>query len=72
MITQHAPLNPQSLLPCMAERDLKPLKSRAREVLPEGSPCRALILSQPDALPEAEGVSLARALSRPLSDELHA
>ncbi|MDG6947458.1 MAG: hypothetical protein JRN44_02915 [Nitrososphaerota archaeon] len=55
----------------MTERDLRPLKSRAREVLPEGSPCRALVLSQPDALPEAEGVPLARTLSRLLSEELH-
>jgi len=49
---------------------LKGLKARARELLPEGSACRALILSQPDTIPEDEGVPLARVLSRLLSDEL--
>lgn len=49
---------------------LKGLKARARELLPEGSACRALILSQPDSVPEGDGVPLARVLSRLLSDEL--
>jgi len=47
------------------------LKMRAKEVLHEGSACRALILSQPDSLPESDGPPLARVLSRLLSDELH-
>jgi hypothetical protein len=38
--------------------------------LEEGSACRALILSQPDSVPESDRVSLARVLSRLLSDEL--
>jgi hypothetical protein len=46
------------------------LKTRARELLPEGSACKALILSQPDSMPESEMASLARVLSRLLSDEL--
>ncbi len=49
---------------------VKSLKLRARELLPEGSACRALILSQPDSVPEADRVTLARVLSRLLSDEL--
>jgi hypothetical protein len=49
---------------------LKGLKARARELLPEGSACRVLILSQPDSVPESDGVPLARVLSRLLSDEL--
>jgi len=49
---------------------VRSLKLRARELLPEGSACRALILSQPDSVPEADRVALARILSRVLSDEL--
>jgi len=43
---------------------------RAKEVLLEGSAYRALILSQPDSLPESEWPPLARVLSTLLSDEL--
>lgn len=49
---------------------MKNLKSRARDLLPEGSACRALILSQPDDIAETDRILLARVLSRFLSDEL--
>jgi len=48
---------------------LKQLKEKALRVLPEGSACRAAILSQPDNVPEEEAIVLAKALSRLLHSE---
>ncbi|MDV3293501.1 MAG: hypothetical protein LYZ70_04455 [Nitrososphaerales archaeon] len=64
------PLNwARTIIPVIAV-STRELKERAMKLLPEGSPTRAAILSQPDEVPEGEAEAVAKALSRVLSGEL--